>query len=343
MPKLLTRLRIDEVSAVDAGAGEGVKILLMKRNDSAKAKDHTRKDKPMSKFMDFFVGKRTPSDEIAKSTSALAESVGSIIHSEANDETKNKALTETFEQFQEHLERNIVAGPAVEKTGDKTMLKELAKLLGLKEDAGEEDISKAIAARDQEIVLLKANMSGEERVYHDKLAAAEQEPFRKMKSEERKALMHKKDDLPEYVRKLISDGEEAQKRVAKLEEAQEIQKFEKIARENGVPTTEAPALMKLSKADPEALNKLLAHTKAGWAAANKAGAFSEIGGTGAGANGVTAFDEFKAKAAELRKTQPNLTEAQAFAKVYEDPANIEIAKRERAESRVVVNPPGTMA
>jgi hypothetical protein len=31
MPKLLTRLRIDEVSAVDRGAGDGVKIVLMKR------------------------------------------------------------------------------------------------------------------------------------------------------------------------------------------------------------------------------------------------------------------------------------------------------------------------
>jgi hypothetical protein len=50
------------------------------------------------------------------------------------------------------------------------------------------------------------------------------------------------------------------------------------------------------------------------------------------AAGATAFDELKAKAAELRKTQPNLTEAQAFDKVYTDPANIEIAKRERRES-----------
>jgi len=35
-PKILTRLRIDEVSAVDAGAGKGVKVMLMKRaGDSA--------------------------------------------------------------------------------------------------------------------------------------------------------------------------------------------------------------------------------------------------------------------------------------------------------------------
>jgi hypothetical protein len=33
MPRKLTRLRIDEVSSVDKGAGEGVKIILMKRDN----------------------------------------------------------------------------------------------------------------------------------------------------------------------------------------------------------------------------------------------------------------------------------------------------------------------
>jgi hypothetical protein len=37
MPKILTRLRIDEVSAVDRGAGEGVKIVLMKRDDTGRS------------------------------------------------------------------------------------------------------------------------------------------------------------------------------------------------------------------------------------------------------------------------------------------------------------------
>jgi hypothetical protein len=34
MPRILSRLRIDEVSAVDRAAGEGTKIVLMKRDDS---------------------------------------------------------------------------------------------------------------------------------------------------------------------------------------------------------------------------------------------------------------------------------------------------------------------
>jgi hypothetical protein len=34
MPKVLTKLRIDEISAVDKGAGEGCKVVLYKRDDS---------------------------------------------------------------------------------------------------------------------------------------------------------------------------------------------------------------------------------------------------------------------------------------------------------------------
>jgi hypothetical protein len=49
-------------------------------------------------------------------------------------------------------------------------------------------------------------------------------------------------------------------------------------------------------------------------------------------NADSAYTALMVKAAELRKTQPTLTEAQAFSKVFTDPANIELAKRERAEA-----------
>jgi Arc/MetJ-type ribon-helix-helix transcriptional regulator len=46
----------------------------------------------------------------------------------------------------------------------------------------------------------------------------------------------------------------------------------------------------------------------------------------------SAYAELQAKAAELRKTRPELSESQAFAAVYSDRSNIELAKRERVES-----------
>jgi hypothetical protein len=45
-----------------------------------------------------------------------------------------------------------------------------------------------------------------------------------------------------------------------------------------------------------------------------------------------AYNELQAKAAELRKVRPELSEAQAFERVYSDRSNIELAKRERRES-----------
>jgi hypothetical protein len=46
----------------------------------------------------------------------------------------------------------------------------------------------------------------------------------------------------------------------------------------------------------------------------------------------SAYDELMTKAKEHQAAHPELSEAQAFAKVYADPANAALSKRERAES-----------
>jgi hypothetical protein len=79
LPKILTNIRIDEVSAVDKGAGEGVKIMLMKRDDD----DRDRCDERLKRRFPWYDPrsyKEPASDVIAKATAALAESVGSIIN-----------------------------------------------------------------------------------------------------------------------------------------------------------------------------------------------------------------------------------------------------------------------
>jgi hypothetical protein len=45
-----------------------------------------------------------------------------------------------------------------------------------------------------------------------------------------------------------------------------------------------------------------------------------------------ALGEIKEKAASLRKKMPGLSEAQAFAKVYQDPSNVELRRRERRQN-----------
>ena len=58
------------------------------------------------------------------------------------------------------------------------------------------------------------------------------------------------------------------------------------------------------------------------AVAKAGGVFSEFGtNAGGGVGADSAYADLMAKAAELRKNDPKLTTAQAFAKVYEDPEN----------------------
>jgi hypothetical protein len=53
----------------------------------------------------------------------------------------------------------------------------------------------------------------------------------------------------------------------------------------------------------------------------------------AGRGSNSAYGELQAKAAEYRKAHPELSEAQSFAKVYVDPTNAALSKRERDEAR----------
>jgi hypothetical protein len=80
--RILTKLKITEVSSVDRGAGEGVQIVLRKHDQGDNA------------------------SIIDKSMDALAESVCSIIADDNVD--KAAAMTKTFEQFSDYLKVNVV-------------------------------------------------------------------------------------------------------------------------------------------------------------------------------------------------------------------------------------------
>jgi hypothetical protein len=71
MVRVLTKLRIDEVSAVDRGAGDGVKILLMKRDDTPRSKPHVeRHARRLRKFEQIFMRKQLDDQEISPLTGA---------------------------------------------------------------------------------------------------------------------------------------------------------------------------------------------------------------------------------------------------------------------------------
>src|SRR5260370_889476 len=134
MAKLLTRLKISEVSAVDAAAGENCKILLRKRDQ----------------------------DAVAKATEALKESVHSIMTCDDDEETKKRALAESLAQFEYHLEHELGVierlGKGSYERDQRARREKFAKIFaGKADDDDGDDVAKA--SRDR-------------RVGHHSLAAA---------------------------------------------------------------------------------------------------------------------------------------------------------------------------
>ena len=351
MPKILTRLRIDEVSSVDRGAGKGVKILLMKRDNNM-----TTIAKMFSKV---FGGGNDNSVIIDKSIEGLAESISTILADEKID--KGAALTTTFEQFGDHLKETLTAGPAVTKKEEPEMdLKALAKALGLAETATEAEINTAVAKNiaatatltasvqkmEQDLRIAKAEFTPAELDHYTKAfppgddedAADEKKKakkaFREASHVERTTIMKAAEPaLPAHIQKIFDDNAAMAKRLADLEAGGSLVTLAKQATDAGLPEAEGATIQKALGGDKAAVEKLVGFVKTANAAAVAGGVFKEFGinhGTGVQS---TAYDELMAKAEELRKADSKLTQAAAFAKVYEDPANVEIVKRERGENR----------
>jgi hypothetical protein len=305
----------------------------------------------VEKFMALFRKTDTPSElneTLEKSTAALAESVASIVDDDAVTD-KASALSKTFAQFYEYLAKALAAGGAVISSDkEQDMSAAIKKALGLAESATEAEVTAAIVKLasaenkekdakivklESELAIAKAGMDDDEKKFHDGLKDDDAKAkFRGASKADRKVAMTKRDDLPEDVRKALAEHDDLKKKVAVLEDGKALEGFTKSAIDIGLPEAEGATLQKAYRGDKEAVDKLVGFLKAAHAQAKAAGIFKEIGGNGP-ANGATALDELNTKADELRKKETGLSQAQAFAKVYADPANAEIVKRERAENR----------
>lgn len=369
MAKLLTRLRIDEVSSVDRGAGDGVKIMLMKRNKP----DMSTKFGGM--FSKIFGGGADNSVVIDKSVQGLAESITSILSDDKVEDTaKAAALSKTFEQFGDHLKSTLTVGSTVEKKGESEMdLKALAKALGLPETATEADVTTAIgksvainkAAADavvemkkmqRELRVAKAEFTADELVHYNKESLYDEEEddsdpkltsddkagkkrkkaFREATHAQRAEIMKAAAPaLPVEIQKILADNQAMQKRIADLEAGGNLVAFSKRAAELGLPETEAVTLQKARQGDVASIEKLESFLKAATAQAKAGGVFKEFGSSGGdGGNLLTAQDELNELAKKRLVAEPALGSfAKAFAKVYEDPANSELVKKERRENR----------
>lgn len=359
MPKMLTRLRIDEVSSVDRGAGEGVKIMLMKRN-----KDKVMPETKLSKMFSKLFGGQTEDNSVVidKSVEGLAESISSILADDKIDDPA-EALTKTFEQFSDHLKETLTAGPAViKKEGSDMDLTILKKALGLADTASEADVTKALADQQAAIVAANAGLKKMERElrvskaeftpaeldFYNKAADGDDDDgddpklkakkaFRVASHPERATIMKTAEPaLPSHIQKILEDSEKMAKRIAELEAGGSLVALTKQATDAGLAESEGVTIQNALKGDKAAIEKLLGFVKSAIETAKVGGVFKEFGSSSGTGVVTSAYDELAAKAKELQKADSKLSFSQAFAKVYEDPNNIEIVKKERADNRPAV-------
>jgi hypothetical protein len=328
MPRILRNLKINEISGVDKGAGRGVRIMLMKRDgdDDIDWNDAKRATISPQQALD-----------------ALSASIRSIF---ADETVVNKAerMVESFDQFLDYVETDDMNADEIKKLIAEAVQAEAAKT----EKHHDDDVD-------------KAKMSDEHKRFHDSLDSEdEKKAFRAMSPAQRDGHMDKTKkakhpphhdsegpdpgDSPKAPHSSNKrEDEELVKRDARIADLEKAlgsllgekrdAEFRKRAVDMGLKEEDGAVMMKAFDGDTDALIEFQKRTtetiKALRSQIKTSVVFGEFGKSGDQRS--SALQEIEAKAAELRKTEPKLTQAQAFTKVYTDPANRELVEREKSE------------
>lgn len=327
MPRQLKNLVIEEVSGVDRGAGEGVKIMLMKR--VAGADDVIDFDAIRAAV------KKKHEPVIAAALAKLQATIATIKSndkiSDADAEAEAAAAVKLFkneiglepsteiDMTPEQLAKAIADGvtaqlaksmPDYQKNMDRLALLEATTIIG-KLSATAQEYAKAMSDEDKK-----------------KFAGKKPEDCEKEADDAKKALLAK-NAIDPTIAKRLEDGETALKKVAVLEAAQELVTFGKRALALGLPESHGEVLMKVYQGDPAAIKK---HEEAlkGLVEQVKTGKIFNEFGDKSQQGGASAYDQLLAKAEELRKVETKLTSAQAFEKVFTDPANLALVEQHNA-------------
>ena len=194
--------------------------------------------------------------------------------------------------------------------GDNEMTpEEIAALQKAKEDA-----DAVIVELTKECETLKASAADEKK----KMEALE---AAKLKKEEETDILK---GLPEAIVKEIQDNRE---RISKMEDEASTREYVAKAAEVtliGKADEVGDLLKSIAKHDPTAAAKVLDLFKTASARIKEGDLLKEVG-KNADTSSTSACDKIIAKAAELRKAHPELTEAKAFTKVYDEDAELRAA------------------
>lgn len=287
--------------------------------------------------------------EVRDAVYALDTSINSIL---CDDGTADKAtaITQSYGEFKAYLESLDLEGDG---DADDETSKRDADMSGLRElnprlqEIIAAEVKKAVGTKDETISKLEMQvaylkMKKEHQAYHDGLGSdTEKKKFTSMTDDERDQEMDKTrkraEDDPIY-KSMRAENDELRKRLDALESDNLLKVATADARAMGLTQKDAgEVLMKSRRGDQAAHKKfeeyMLTVSKAQRAQVDTGNLFSELGTARGndGTSGTSAHDQLVAKAVELRQKDPKLSEAQAYAKVYEDPANRDLRNQERTE------------
>ncbi|HVM96150.1 MAG TPA: hypothetical protein VMT89_07160 [Candidatus Acidoferrales bacterium] len=277
--------------------------------------------------------------ELNECLCALGCAVNSILWDETVTD-KSAAIEESFNQFKDY-----VAGltPA---TLEKTMNAEVKKQIDEAVAAALKDTTDRVTKAEAENAALKDQIAFLSMpVEHQEFAKAmSPEDKKKFAAKDKKGQQEEMDEakkraaqtIDPAIKKRLDEADEDRKVLKQLQEKDEITTFAKRAVELGLPEGDGEMLRKAHHGDAASLkaveDKLGQLNKQLSEFAKTGKIFTEFG-TKIEKTGTTAIDQLNAKADELRKSEAGkgLSPAQAFAKVYADPANAELAALEKRE------------
>lgn len=193
-----------------------------------------------------------------------------------------------------------------DKKGDSNMDEKLKKEL--------EDKIAALEKEKADLILEKETL---EKACSEKDKALDEAKAKGVKKEED---IYK--GLPEAVLKEMEDN---RARIAKMEDDNITREYVAKAAEVtlvGKADEIGDMLKTVAKIDAALADKILTVFKTAQARIKEGNLLKEVGKETGGDSGTSAYDKIIAKAAELRKATPALTEAQAFTKVYDSDADL---------------------
>jgi hypothetical protein len=281
MPRRLTRLKIDEVSAVDKGAGEGTQIKFWKRDDVERA------------YRKIF-GVPAPGDVLRASLAkAAAKSPPKLLDEEADDDVHDEGDGDgEFEDDEVAASKHLVSTVADLLVEGGSMPDRPSALRHLMHSPRGAELVRRLSKKQKETQAMTYDRSAE------------------------LTSIIKQYGPVALAKHLVANGPSG------LSEIEFTSMTDTWARANN---TTFVKLFTAQNSDGLALRRAVQVLKG----------FGTAGPVHEAVAGGTAFDELNAKAAEYRKAHPEMTQEQAFAKVFSSPENRALAARERSENRPV--------